>query len=130
MELNLSQRRKGLEAKIPDIRRTVGVVEYLLSRQKGSSPAEDDDELNEDEDEDDEDDNQKPIKTLFELNDTLFAEAEVEETGTVNLWLGVRALRPDRPALALTRSSPDMRYSSDRRPMSCSRTRSLRLWNS
>lgn len=101
MELNLSQRRKGLEAKIPDIRRTVGVVEYLLSRQKGSSPAEDDDELNEDEDGDDEDDNQKPIKTLFELNDTLFAEAEVEETGTVNLWLGVRALARIDPPLPL-----------------------------
>lgn len=33
MELNLSQRRKALEAKIPDIRKTVGVVEFLLSRQ-------------------------------------------------------------------------------------------------
>jgi hypothetical protein len=29
------------------------------------------------------------MKTLFELNDTLYAEAEVEETGEVGLWLGV-----------------------------------------
>jgi hypothetical protein len=96
MELNLSQRRKGLEAKIPDIRRTVGVVEFLISRQKGSSAAAEEDEV--DEDDDDDDDGQKPIKTLFELNDTLFAEAEVEETGTVNLWLGVRLPSPHEPA--------------------------------
>lgn len=29
-------------------------------------------------------------KTTFELNDTLYAEAELEETDTVFLWLGVR----------------------------------------
>ena len=32
----------------------------------------------------------KPLKTTFELNDTLFAEAELEDTDTVFLWLGVR----------------------------------------
>ena len=31
----------------------------------------------------------KPLKTTFELNDTLYAEAELEETDTVYLWLGV-----------------------------------------
>jgi hypothetical protein len=30
------------------------------------------------------------MKTTFELNDTLYAEAELEETDTVYLWLGVR----------------------------------------
>ena len=29
-------------------------------------------------------------KTTFELNDTLFAEAELDDTDTVFLWLGVR----------------------------------------
>lgn len=29
------------------------------------------------------------MKSLFELNDTLYAEAQVEETGEVYLWLGV-----------------------------------------
>jgi hypothetical protein len=33
------------------------------------------------------------MKTTFELNDTLYAEAELEETDTVYLWLGVRFLR-------------------------------------
>lgn len=31
----------------------------------------------------------RPFKTTFELNDTLFAEAELEDTDTVCLWLGV-----------------------------------------
>ena len=30
------------------------------------------------------------IKITFELNNTLFAEAELEETDEVYLWLGVR----------------------------------------
>lgn len=34
----------------------------------------------------------KPLKTLYELNDTLFAEAEVDEDGNVGLWLGVSPL--------------------------------------
>lgn len=34
---------------------------------------------------------EKPMKTTFELNDTLYAEAELEETDTVFLWLGVRS---------------------------------------
>jgi hypothetical protein len=29
------------------------------------------------------------MRTTFELNDTLYAEAELEETDTVYLWLGV-----------------------------------------
>jgi hypothetical protein len=29
------------------------------------------------------------VKTTFELADTLYAEAELEETDTVYLWLGV-----------------------------------------
>jgi hypothetical protein len=41
---------------------------------------------------DDDDDGDSPkglLKTTFELNDTLFAEAELEDTDTVYLWLGV-----------------------------------------
>ena len=32
----------------------------------------------------------KPLTTTFELNDTLYAEAELEDTDTIYLWLGVR----------------------------------------
>ena len=55
--------------------------------QEGKSKAseeEDIDELT------DAEDSQKPLKTTFELNDTLFAEAELEDSDTVFLWLGVR----------------------------------------
>jgi len=31
----------------------------------------------------------EPLKTNFELNDTLWAEATIKETGSVYLWLGV-----------------------------------------
>ncbi len=37
-----------------------------------------------------EDSSRQPLKTTFELNDTLYAEAELEDTDTVHLWLGVR----------------------------------------
>jgi hypothetical protein len=38
----------------------------------------------------DEDSSRQPLKTTFELNDTLYAEAELEDTDAVHLWLGVR----------------------------------------
>ena len=40
------------------------------------------------EDEDSED-SKKPMTTTFELNDTLYAEAQLDDTDTVYLWLGV-----------------------------------------
>lgn len=33
----------------------------------------------------------KPLVTTFELNETLFAEAELKDTDAVYLWLGVRS---------------------------------------
>lgn len=35
-------------------------------------------------------DESDPIETTFELNDTLYAKAEVPPTDEVYLWLGVR----------------------------------------
>ena len=98
MEVNLQQRRKGLEVKIPDIQQTLTVVQFLQNRRlKAKGEKVEEEELSDDEDEDDLDDDldddegkkEEPLKTLFELNDTLFAEAEVEETGEVGIWLGV-----------------------------------------
>jgi hypothetical protein len=69
-----------LEEKIPDIRKTLDMVEYLQEKE------EDIDDLT-----DAEDTLPKPLKkTTFELNDTLFAEAELDDSDTVFLWLGVR----------------------------------------
>lgn len=94
MEVNLSQRRKGLETKIPDIEQTLSVVKFLQNRRKKAAGEEVEEEvLSDDEDEDldadEEEKKEEPMKTLFELNDTLFAEAEVEENGQVGIWLGV-----------------------------------------
>lgn len=57
---------------------------------KSEKPDEDDSE--DDLDADDEPREMKPLQTTFELADTLYAEAELEETDTVYLWLGVCAL--------------------------------------
>lgn len=121
MELNLQQRRKALLVKIPDIEQTLSVVEFLQARREGPAApgaADDKDEtgsMNSDDidalldgDDDDEEDaaagaEPKPLKTLFELNDTLFAEATVQETGEVGLWLGVSGEmieKPGRPGSA------------------------------
>lgn len=163
MEVNLQQKRKGLEVKIPDIKKTLDVVRFLEERRckqlgtettklprgekkkrngaqneavAGSSAndkdafssddestddeegeAADEEELEDEEDLDDLDDEVDdvehedddadtttaaqdkktkkrgrplpPLRTLYELNDTLYSEAEVEEDGTVGLWLGV-----------------------------------------
>lgn len=75
MELSLQQRRKALLGKIPDMENTLRVVEFLHNRRQKR--------LNGDEGDED------ALKSLFELNDTLYAEAELDETGQVGIWLGV-----------------------------------------
>ncbi|WWD00356.1 hypothetical protein V866_007268 [Kwoniella sp. B9012] len=106
MEISLQQRRKALLGKIPDMEQTLQVVKFLQVRRKKAlgEPIEeeennagsDDDDLDDLDDLDDDADDQKkedkPLKTLFELNDTLFAEAEVTETGEVGLWLGANIM--------------------------------------
>ncbi|KAJ7580267.1 Prefoldin subunit 3 [Mycena floridula] len=70
MEQNLLQRRAGLEDKIPDIRKTLGMVKALANKGK------------------------EPMRTTFELNETLFAHADVElaEGDEVFLWLGANVM--------------------------------------
>ncbi|KAF9488084.1 hypothetical protein BDN71DRAFT_1403809, partial [Pleurotus eryngii] len=84
MENDLAQRRRGLEDKIPDTRKTLNMVEHLQSRRIGQlllhEKRTDEDDL---EDNLDRNDMRKPLQTTFELNDMLFAEAELEDTDTV-----------------------------------------------
>jgi len=86
MDTNLAQRRAGLEEKIPDIRKTLNMVEFLQERRERKNGN------NEDDLDDEGDGSDKPLKTTFELNDTLFAEAELEESDTVYLWLGANVM--------------------------------------
>lgn len=67
MELNTAQRRSGLEDKIPDIRKTLQMVQFLRNQKEAT----------------------ETIETTFELNDTLYAKANLDPVDTVHLWLGV-----------------------------------------
>ena len=67
MEVNMLQRRKVLEEKIPEIEKTIAMVDFLVEKQESD----------------------EPVYTDYELNDTLYAKAKVEASGTVYLWLGV-----------------------------------------
>jgi len=96
MDSNLTQRRRGLEEKIPDIKKTLSMVEFLRDRREGKraatpSGADYADDLEEELD-DDNGGEPAPIRTTFELADTLYAEAELEETDTVYLWLGANVM--------------------------------------
>lgn len=98
MELNTAQRRRGLEEKIPDIRKTLQMVNFLKDKK----------------------DDPEPIETTFELNDTLYAKATLDPTDTVHLWLGVSFTRPaDRHAhkLLLTASHSSTAVLSNHRQM-------------
>ncbi|KAI9263014.1 Prefoldin subunit-domain-containing protein [Helicostylum pulchrum] len=62
--------RKVLEDKIPEIEKTIAMVDLLTEKK----------------------DTQEPLYTDFELNDTLYAKAKIEATGSVYLWLGANVM--------------------------------------
>lgn len=74
MELNTQRRAKGLREKIPDIQKTLDTVRFLQGRKASG--------------------NTKPLETTFELNDTLYAKATIENENTdeVYLWLGANVM--------------------------------------
>jgi len=74
METSTTRRLSGLLDKIPDIAKTLHMVQFLSSRQANSSDA------------------PEPLHTTFELNDTLFAHALVPPTEEVYLWLGANVM--------------------------------------
>ncbi|KAJ7652114.1 Prefoldin subunit 3 [Mycena polygramma] len=98
MDNNLAQRRAGLEDKIPDIKKTLMMVEFLQERREGKGKAAEDDL----DDDLEEEGSQKPLTTTFELNDTLYAEAELEDTDTVFLWLGANVMLSYKIPAAIT----------------------------
>ncbi|KAF9970167.1 hypothetical protein BGZ73_007217 [Actinomortierella ambigua] len=78
MEVNLIQRKRNLEAKIPDIEKTLEMVQFLQAEAKKAA-------------EEGEDEGQE-IETMYELNDTLYATAKIKPTGHVCLWLGANVM--------------------------------------
>ncbi|TPX61900.1 hypothetical protein PhCBS80983_g00871 [Powellomyces hirtus] len=70
MEGHLLQRKQSLESKIPDIKKTLDMVEYLIATE----------------------DSTEPMLTQYELNDTLYAHAKIPSAKTVYLWLGANVM--------------------------------------
>lgn len=76
MEVNTSRRASGLREKIPDIQKTLDVVQFLKRR---NAKAEAEEEM-------------QDLESYFELNDTLFAKAKIQRTDEVYLWLGANVM--------------------------------------
>ncbi|KAM3533396.1 hypothetical protein MY4038_003289 [Beauveria bassiana] len=70
MEMNLQRRMSGLKDKIPDIQKTLDTVKFMKLRK----------------------DESEPIETTFELNDTLYARANIPPTEEVYIWLGANVM--------------------------------------
>ena len=51
-------------------------------------------------------DDAEPLETSFELNDTLFAKANIEKVDEVYLWLGVRANLPISNSMSSSQRPP------------------------
>ncbi|KAI8827266.1 Prefoldin subunit-domain-containing protein [Fimicolochytrium jonesii] len=74
MQGHLLQRKQSLESKIPDIKKTLEMVEFLITGQ----------------------DSEEPLTSHYELNDTLYAHARLTPSkdgkSTVYLWLGANVM--------------------------------------
>ncbi|KAB8293028.1 hypothetical protein EYC80_007390 [Monilinia laxa] len=70
MEVNQQKRIAGSKINIPDIQKTLDTVRFLKTRKEGSDP----------------------IQATFELNDTLYAKANIPATQEVYLWLGANVM--------------------------------------
>ncbi|KAI9144100.1 Prefoldin subunit-domain-containing protein [Paraphysoderma sedebokerense] len=70
MEASLANRKKSLDSKIPEIRKTLKMVDFLMTRK----------------------DSEEPVETQYELNDTLYATANIKYTPDVYLWLGANVM--------------------------------------
>ena len=67
MELNLLARKKKLKSQIPDIQKSLDMIQVLEAKRKTN----------------------EQIETHFLLSDLLYSRAVIEPTDTVCLWLGV-----------------------------------------
>ena len=66
MENHLLQREASLMAKMPEIKKSLEMCEFLRDQE-----------------------NNEPLEVDFELNDTLWVKSKVKKQNSVKLWLGV-----------------------------------------
>ncbi|KAK3179971.1 peptide chain release factor 1 [Lecanicillium sp. MT-2017a] len=87
MEMNLQRRMTGLNDKIPDIQKTLDTVQFMkLRKVRVLSTIQGGQTLTSPQDE------TEPIETTFELNDTLYARANIPPTEEVYIWLGANVM--------------------------------------
>ncbi|KAL3951943.1 hypothetical protein ACCO45_013660 [Purpureocillium lilacinum] len=77
MEMNLQRRMGGLKDKIPDIQKTLDTVQFLEAEKGKTVNGRDEIE---------------PIESTFELNETLYARANIPPTDEVYIWLGANVM--------------------------------------
>ncbi|KNE69042.1 hypothetical protein AMAG_13916 [Allomyces macrogynus ATCC 38327] len=70
MENSLLGRQKSLNSKLPEIKKTLQMVELLIAQNEAGTA----------------------LETDYELSDTLFASAKIEAAKTVYLWLGANVM--------------------------------------
>ncbi|UZJ54185.1 hypothetical protein CBS101457_003505 [Exobasidium rhododendri] len=70
MEVDRQQRKRALEDKIPEMKKTLSMVHHLKEKRDSS----------------------ETMETHFELNDTLYAKAHIRPVDSVNLWLGANVM--------------------------------------
>lgn len=69
-ETNLSNRRLNFQNKLPEIEKTLTLVKHLKEKR----------------------DNGDVLMTKYNLSDAVYATAELDNDGTVNLWLGANVM--------------------------------------
>jgi hypothetical protein len=72
METRVVSQKRGVSAKIPDIKNALSVLEFLIQKKEEGST--------------------EPMQTRFKLADTVHMDAELTDPKTVFLWLGVGLL--------------------------------------
>lgn len=94
MQVNTERRQAGLKDKIPDIKKTLETVQFLQRRKVWTSVPFATNQLQLTHIPSHTQPDDEPLEATFELNDTLYAKANIESAEEVYLWLGVRLPKP------------------------------------
>ena len=89
MQANTERRLQGLKDKIPDIQKTLDTVRFLKLRKVCLQRRLEHEGLSDDDSSHILQPDSEPLEATFELNDTLYAKANIASSQEVYLWLGV-----------------------------------------
>ncbi|KXN64945.1 Prefoldin, subunit 3 [Conidiobolus coronatus NRRL 28638] len=74
MENSVNSRKKSIKEKIPEIKKSLDMLELLKAKQE------------------EEDEEEAKLTVHYELNDTLYAKAAIPKTDKVGIWLGANVM--------------------------------------